>query len=387
MAVEAFSTTCAEIVGAAVLVWLLYGVAWSDAYPMPRVDKLIDSLGNASFITTLDLTRGYWQVPVEEKSRPLTAFATPFGLYQFRMMPFGLSGAPATFQRLMDRVLRGLESYSAAYLDDVVIHSTSWKEHLMHIRAVLDRLRKAGLTAKPRKCQFGMQQCSYLGHIVGNGVVQPELAKLQAVEAFPTPTSKRQVRTFLGLTGYYRKFIPNYASVACPLTDLTKKSAPNCPVWTNQCEEAFQTLKRLLCSAPVLKGPDFNKHFILQTDASERGIGAVLSQLDEDQEEHPIAFFSRKLLSREEKFSTIEKECLAIKLACQSFRVYLLGRPFLIQTDHRALEWLDRLKENNARLTRWSLALQPFQFEVKHRPGRDNGNADALSRAPIDATG
>ena len=154
-------------------------VARSDAYPMPRVDELIDKLGNASFITTLDLTRGYWQVPVEEKSRPLTAFATPFGLYQFRMMPFGLSGAPATFQRLMDRVLRGLESYSAAYLDDVVIHSTSWEEHLMHIRAVLDRLRKAGLTAKPRKCQFGMRQCSYLGHIVGNGVVQPELAKLR----------------------------------------------------------------------------------------------------------------------------------------------------------------------------------------------------------------
>ena len=170
-------------------------------------------------------------------------------------------------------------------------------------------------------------------------------------------------------------------------TDLTKKSAPNCPVWTNQCEEAFQTLKRLLCSAPVLKGPDFNKPFILQTDASERGIGAVLSQLDENQEEHPIAFFSKKLLTREEKFSTIEKECLAIKLACQSFRVHLLGRPFLIQTDHRALEWLDRLKENNARLTLWSLVLQPFQFEVKHRPGRDNGNADALSRAPIDATG
>ena len=139
--------------------------------------------------------------------------------------------------------------------------------------------------------------------------------------------------------------------------------------------------------APVLKGPDFNKPFILQTDASERGIGAVLSQLDENQEEHPIAFFSKKLLSREEKFSTIEKECLAIKLACQSFRVYLLGRSFLIQMDHRALEWLDRLKENNACLIHWSLALQLFQFEVKHCPGRDSGNADALSRAPIDVTG
>ena len=176
------------------VIWLLYGVARSDTYPMPRVDELIDRLGNASFITTLDLTQGYWKVAVEEKSRPLTTFAMPFGLYQFHMMPFGLSGAPVTFQRLMDRVLHGLESYSAAYLDDVVIHSMSWKEHLMHIQVVLDRLRKAGLTAKPRKCQFKMQQCSYLGHIVGNGVVQPELAKLQAVEAFPTPTSKKQNR-------------------------------------------------------------------------------------------------------------------------------------------------------------------------------------------------
>ena len=142
---------------------------------MPQVDELIDRLGNVSFITTLDLTRGYWQVPAEEKSRPLTVFTMPFGLYQFCMMPFGLSGEPATFQHLMDQVLRGLESYSAAYRDDV-IHSASWEEHLMHIRVVLDRLRKVGLTAKPRKCQFGMQQCSYLGHIVGNEVVQPELA-------------------------------------------------------------------------------------------------------------------------------------------------------------------------------------------------------------------
>ena len=179
----------------------------------------------------------------------------------------------------------------------------------------------------------------------------------------------KQVRTFLGLTGYYRKFIPKYAAVACPLTDLTKKTAPNCLVWTKQCEEVFQTLKRLLCSTPVLKGPDLNKPFILQPDTSERGLGAVLNQLDENDEEHPISFFSEKLLPRKEKFSTIEKECLAIKLTCQSFQVYLLGGPFLIQTDHRALEWLDKLKENNARLTRWSLSLQPFRFQVKHHPG------------------
>ena len=325
---------------------------------------------------------------MEVSSRAITTFTTPFGLYRFQVMPFGLNGAPATFQRLMDQVLRGLDAYSAAYLDDVVVYSTTWGKHLTHIVSVLQRLREAGLTAKPRKCQFGKSQCSYLGHVVGNGVVRPELPKLQAVEAFPVPKTKKEVRGFLGLMGYYRKFIPNYAEVACPITDLTKKTAPQWVVWTDACQKAFQELKKLLCSELVLKGPDFNSPFILQTDTSDRGVGAVLSQLDEAGNDHPVAFFSRKLLPREERYSTVKRECLAIKFACYSFRVYLLGRPFTIQTDHRALEWLDRLKEDNACLTRWSLALQPFRFVVKHRAGVASGNADALSRGPSgDATG
>ena len=228
-----------------------------------------------------------------------------------------------------------------------------------------------------------MKQCSYLGHVVGNGAVEPELSKLKAVEEFPKPITKKQVRGFLGLTGYYWKFIPGYATIACPLTDLTKKGQPTKVVWSDQCEEAFKTLKSILCSKPVLRGPDFAETFMLQTDASDCGVGAVLSQKDKSREDHPIAYFSRKLLPREEKYSVIEKECLAIKLACQSFRVYLLGRRFKIQTDHRALEWMDKLKENNARLTRWSLALQPYSFTIKHRSGKTNGNADALSRAPV----
>ena len=352
----------------------LNSIAKADAYPMPRIDDLIDRLGGAKYITTLDLTRGYWQVPMAKESQPLTAFATPFGLYQFRVMPFGLSGAPATFQRLMDGVIRGLEDFSAAYLDDLIIYSTQWEEHLHQLRAVFGRLRDAGLTAKPRKCQFGMSHCVYLGHVVGGGVVRPEPPKLEAVRMFPISQTKKQVRTFLGLSGYYRKFIRNYAAVAVPLTDLTKKSAPIKVEWSAECEQAFETLKQRLCSAPVLRSPDFEKEFILQTDASERGIGAVLSQKDENGEDHPIAFFSRKLLEREEKYATVEKECLAIKLACQAFRVYLLGRPFLIETDHRALEWLDRLKENNARLSRWSLLLQIFDFQVKY-PGVPLGAA------------
>ena len=359
----------------------LNGVTQSDAYPMPRVDELIDRLGGAKFITTLDLTRGYWQVPVAEADRHKTAFTTPFGLHQFKVMPFGLQGAPATFQRMMDRLVDGCDAFTAAYLDDLVIHSSTWEEHLQHIKSVFGRLRATGLTAKPGKCQFGMKDFGYLGHVVGSGVVRPGVDKVQAVQSFAVPKTKRQVREFLGLTDYYRKFIPEYASVAVALTDLTKKTAPNQISWNPECDRAFQQLKLLLCSSPVLRSPDFSRPFILQTDASDRGIGAVLSQTDQDGDDHPVAYYSRKLLPREQRYSTIEKECLAIKLATHAFRVYLLGRPFMIQTDHRALEWLDRLKENNSRLTRWSLALQPYDFRVQHRAGGKNGNADALSRA------
>ena len=194
------------------------------------------------------------------------------------------------------------------------------------------------------------------------------------------PKTKKDVRAFLGLTGYYRKFIPEYATIAALLTELTKKEQPNCLAWSSGCAEAFEALKRYLCTSPVLKCPNFERPFVLQTDASDWGVGAVLSQKDDDDNEHPVAYFSKKLLPRERRYSTIEKECLAIKLATHAFRVYLLGKPFTVQTDHHALEWLDRLKEDNARLTRWSLALQPYQFTVKYRPGKLNGNADALSR-------
>ena len=344
----------------------LNSASLTDAYPMPRIDDMIDQLGKAKFITTLDLTRGYWQVPVASSDRHKTAFITPFGLYQFTKMPFGLQGAPATFQRMMDRLIQGLQEFASAYLDDLVIYSDSWEDHLLHIRQVLQCLQDAGLTAKPKKCQFGIKQCSYLGHIVGNGVVQPELDKVEAVRSFAIPQTKTSIRAFLGLTGYYRRFIQDYATIALPLTDLTKKTAPNQVHWDSNCDRAFKKLKELLCSSPILQSPDFARPFILQTDASDRGVGAVLTQRDDSGQEHPVCYYSRKLLPREQRYSTVEKELLAIKLATSAFRVYLLGRPFTIVTDHRSLEWLERLKENNARLTRWSLALQPYNFIIKH---------------------
>ena len=205
----------------------LNAVSHIDAYPMPRIDDLIDGLGNARFISTLDLTRGYWQLPVAEKDRHKTAFTTPYGQFQFKVLPFGLSGAPSSFQRLMDKLIKGCEGFTSAYLDDLVVFSNSWQEHLSQLRTVLNRIKEAGLTVKVGKCQFGTSKCVYLGHTVGNGSVEPELTKLQAVKTFPLPETKRQVRGFLGLTGYYRRFIPDYSSRAAPLTDLTRKSAPN----------------------------------------------------------------------------------------------------------------------------------------------------------------
>ena len=215
----------------------LNGLTPVDAYPMPRIDDLIDKLGKAKYITTIDLTRGYWQVPVAPDVRHKTAFITPFGLYQFKVMPFGLSGAPATFQRMMDTLTRGLSKSMGAYLDDFVIFSSTWTEHLQHVREVLCRLRKAGLTAKPRKCQFGMSKCIYLGHVVGSGEVSPDPAKLEAIRSFPIPVSKKQVRAFLGLAGYYRRFIPDFATIATPLSDVTRKSSPDKVSWTTGCDK------------------------------------------------------------------------------------------------------------------------------------------------------
>ena len=265
-------------------------------------------------------------------------------------MPFGLSGAPASFQKLMDRILRGSQEYSEAYLDDVVIFSETLEEHLKHLTDILERIRKAGLTVKLGKCQFAMSQCVYLGHVVGNGMVKLERSKVEAIENFPVPENKREIRTFLGLTGYYRKFIPDYATIAAPLSDLTKKALPNSLKLNDEARKAFEKLKKLLCSEAVLSSQDLGRPFILQTDASDRGVGAVLCQQGDDGEEHPVYYYSRKFLPREERYSVIEKECLAIKLAVAAFRVYLLGRSFVIQTDHRSLEWLDRLKDNNPRL-------------------------------------
>ena len=221
-----------------------------------------------------------------------------------------------------------------------------------------------------------MRHCTYLGHVVGCRLVRPEQSKIEAAKSFPVPLTKKDVHSFLGLTGYYRKFIANYASLIAPLTDLTWNAAPS------QVKFRVRELKTQLCNATVLRTPEFGAPFILQTDASDCGIGGVLSQINASKE-HAVAYYSRKLAPREKNCSTIEKKCLSIKAAIQNFRVYLVGAKFNVVTDHKALKWLNTMKDNNPRLTRWYLFLQPYQFEVEHRPGKLNGNADALSRSSL----
>ncbi|XP_074792474.1 uncharacterized protein LOC141975750 [Natator depressus] len=366
----------------------LNAVTRPDNYPMPRTDELLEKLGRAQFISTLDLTKGYWQVPLDESAKERSAFTTHLGLYEFNVLPFGLRNAPATFQRLVDGLLAGLGEYAVAYLDDVAIFSDSWADHLEHLQKVLERIREAGLTVKAKKCQIGLNRVTYLGHQVGQGTISPLQAKVDAIQKWPVPKSKKQVQSFLGLAGYYRRFVPHYSQIAAPLTDLTKKKQPNAVQWTEKCQKAFNKLKATLMSDPVLRAPDFDKPFLVTTDASERGVGAVLMQKGPDQEFHPVVFLSKKLSERESNWSITEKECYAIVYALEKLRPYVWGRRFHLQTDHAALKWLHTVKENNKKLLRWSLALQDFDFDIQHISGASNKVADALSRESFpDSTG
>ena len=280
-------------------------------------------------------------MPMSQDDKAKTAFISPLGLMQFTVIPFGLSGAPATFQRLMDKILAGLEHIAGVYLDDIIVYGDTWEEHIQNVQTVFERLQKADLTLKLKNCNFGVEDCVYLGHRVGKGGVRPEQTKIEAISKMPRPTTKKEVMSFLGIVSYYHRFIQHFAMKAEPLTALTKKGKPEKVIWTDQEQKSFQTLQADLSDSVMLINPDFNTTFQLQTDTSDVGVGSLLSQGgDFDQ---PITYFSRKLLDRERHYSTVEKECLAILLGIKAFVVYLLGKPFLLQTDNRALIWLQSM--------------------------------------------
>lgn len=289
----------------------------------------------------------------EAKSK--TAFITPAGLYQFKVMPFGLINAPATFSRVMRTLLKGLDHVDN-YIDDILIHAQAWEVHMAVLTELMSRLRKSGLTARPSKCSVGNQTVEFLGHVIGQGKLTPQLNKIEKIKNASPPVTKKQLRSFLGLAGYYRKFVPNYAAIAAPLTDKTKNIEPNKIAWEASQQLAFEALKQTLVTAPILHLPDLDIPFTLRTDALELGIGAILLQ-EHEHEQFPVAYATGKLLQRERNYSTIEKECLALVWGVQKYQAYLYGKPFNIETDHQPLAYMQKAKVANARIMRWALSL------------------------------
>ena len=358
-------------------------VTKKDAYPIPHMNELLDKLHGNQYFSTLDLASGYWQIEIEESDREKTAFIFNRELYQFKRMPFGLCNAPATFQRFMNHVLRGLDDrVCLVYLDDVIILGRSLGEHLKHIDTVFRRLRHAGVKLRLKKCHFLKACVEFLGHLVTREGTLPCPGNIEKVVNFPIPRTKKEVKGFLGLASYYRRFICGFSSIAHPLIDLTKETVDFC--WKPEHFDAFKRLRTLLTTAPILVYPDFEHEFILFTDASDYGIGGVLSQRIEKLEK-PIAYYNRHLSETEQRYSTTEKECLAIVDSVKHFRQYLNGRHFTLVVDHQPLEYLKSAKDTNRRLNRWSLELAAYDYTVTYRKGKSHGNADALSRIPINA--
>ena len=265
-----------------------------------------------------------------------------FGQFQYTVLPFWTSEFIQDFETYA-RGAQGCETFAQAYIDDIyrIIFSHSWDYHIKHLDTILERIQNAGLTVKPKKCSVGGSQIEYLDHVIGSGTIQPKDDKIQAVKEFSRPLTKKNVRAFLGLPSYYHRFISRYAAIALPLTSLTKEALPNTVCWTQECEGAFETLKDLFTSAPILIAPDFTKSFIRQTDASNIGLGAVLGQLDANGHERPIVYLNRKLLSREQNYTTSEKECLAIVWAIGKLHYYLYDDAFTVYSDHKSLVWLE----------------------------------------------
>lgn len=356
-----------------------------DKYPLPNISDLFDRLGKSTYFTTLDLASGYHQIEIEKSDRQKTAFSSQAGHFEFKRMPFGLKTAPATFQRAMDSILRGLQGiHCLVYLDDIIIFSSSLQEHVEKLRKIFERLRQTNLKIQLDKSEFLRKEVLYLGHSITKDGLKPNNDKIEAVLNFPLPKSQTEIKSFLGLVGYYRKFIKDFAKLTRPMTVCLKKNHK--VVLDKEFIEAFERCKELLTNAPLLQFPDFDKQFILTTDASDYAIGAVLSQGTVGSD-RPVAYASRTLNDPESRYSTIEKEALAIIWAIKHFRPYLYGKKFTIYTDHRPLSWLHSFEEPSSKITRWRLRLAEYDYEVIYKNGRQNTNADALSRVKVNAIG
>ena len=420
-------------------------VTKKNAYPLPRADDMFDRAARAKFFTAIDLQSGYWQIQMDEESIEKTAFTTGTDLWEFESMPFGLCNAPATFQRVMNYITMDA-AHAMAYIDDLLIFSDTFEDHLKHIEDILIRLIENGLKIKPTKCEWAKDSVTFLGHIISAQGITTEPKNTEKIAKFPVPKSVKDVQKFLGLTGYYRRFVKNYAKIALPLyrllgkvnitttkkfrltqdeinvrkkklreqrnekfieqamkaleenallaKDLTEDEQKsrgiiviNDIIWSDEEQKAFEELRDNLMKAPIVIFPDFKRDFILLTDASTNAIGAVLGQLGEDGKEHAIAYFSKTLNKAQRNYSVTEKEGLAIVEAVKQFRHYLTGHRTILCTDHKPLQFMMNTKDTTGRLIRWAVRLQDLDIVVKYKQGKANANADTMSRIPTEDSG
>lgn len=368
----------------------LNAVTKKDAYKLPYISEILDNLKNARYLSSIDLSRAYWQLPIAEQDRDKTAFYIPNrGTYRFVTVPFGLTNGPATQQRLMDLLFYGPEFENSVFvfIDDIIIASADFQTHIALLLKVHKKLEMANLTINYEKSKFFRNELKYLGFVVNSKGLHVDPGKVEAILNFPIPTNKKEVKRFLGTASWYRRFVPNFSAIAGPLNSLTSTSKKAKSFsWTKEADDAFSKLKDCLVSAPILSCPNFDLPFEIHTDASDYGVGGVLTQTINGVE-HPIAYMSKSLTAQERNYSITEREALAVLVALEHWRCYIdNGRKFIVYTDHSALKWFLNLNNPTGRLARWGVRLSAFNFEMKHRRGSDNVIPDALSRAcPITA--
>ena len=354
-------------------------ISRSDAEPAFNIDDDIHRFKGSNYYSELDICKAYYQIELDESSRPYTAFPTSKGLMQWTRLPFGLNTACQTYARLMRIVLEGVPN-TAFYFDNILVFTESWHEHIEVLSLVLSRLRLHGLTAKPGKCHIGFSSIQYLGYKISKDFVSPVPDKVSALSNLNVPpTTKKGLRSFLGFISYYRKFVNNLAFIVAPLNELIKSKVSEPLKYSSEQIDSFNNIKEILSAAPILHLPDLTIPFIVRSDSSATGIGGVLLQMHDDVT-FPVSYASRQLTCSERKYSTVERECLAIVFAIQRFSLYLIGKKFLLEVDHRPLVYLSKMKNLNSRLARWALCLQPYDYSIVYLPGSDNVGADFFSR-------
>ena len=356
-------------------------VTVKDSFPLPRIDDSLDALGGNKYFSVMDLSSSYWQVAVHPDDQDKTAFVTTDGLYNFKVMPYGLCNSGATFERLMELVLAGLHwTTCLLYVDDIICFSTTVSEHISRLDEILSRISEAGLKLSSSLCKLFQKEVAFLGNLVSESGIRTDPEKIRAVKEWPVPRNVHEVRSFLGTASYYRRFCKSFCDVARPLHKLIEKQSPF--VWTNQCDTAFNELKRLLTSAPILGYPRSDCEYVLDCDCSGYGMGVVISQ-KQDGVERVISYYSKSLSKAERNYCVTRRELLAVVSAVKHYHHYLFSAKFKIRTDHGALRWLLKsFKNPEGQISRWIEVLSAYNFDIEHRAGRLHGNCDGLSRIP-----